>query len=103
MGDKGIASYAWLAVWALWRFRGGGGDGDSAGPALLRIDAVAGQLRRPLGNAANDLAARLPVLLLILWHVSAKSTANSSALSCFCSISARPAGKPKSAQNPHGS
>lgn len=70
MGDKGKAPYAWLALWALLRFRGG--DDDPERMELLRIDAVAGQFRRSPSNAANDQAAALLILLLTWWMACAK-------------------------------
>lgn len=75
--------YAWLLLWALARYRRG--DDGAEGPEMTSITAVAGKLRRPQSTAANDLAARLLILLWFLWLSGAKSgakTAMTSPVSC---------------------
>jgi hypothetical protein len=82
MVENNNASYAWLAVWALLRFRGDEDDADGVG--LHRINAVAGQFIRLTSNAANDFEAALLTLVLIWLLACAKyyaKTAESSALS----------------------
>ncbi|MDP2808681.1 MAG: hypothetical protein Q8O34_00865 [Rhodocyclaceae bacterium] len=74
--------YAWLRLWALLRLSTDGGPCD---PEVLRIEAVAGRLRLSAGNAANDMAAALLILVLFWWLACAKyraKLAESSAVSC---------------------
>lgn len=77
MGEKTGREYAWLMLWALARFRGG--DDGLSGSDMVQIDAVGGQLRGTPTRAANDIAARLFILLIFLGWLCAKNSANSSA------------------------
>lgn len=78
--------YAWmLALMVAWRQRVGDYDADDQPDVreMARISAVVGQLRHSPGNAANDLAARLLVLIWVWWLFSAKTCANSTGLGPF--------------------
>lgn len=71
-----------LALAAAWLQAA---DADPQGPEMSRVDAWAGRLRQPAGNAANDMAAPLLILVLFWWLACAKYCAKlpgQSAVSC---------------------
>jgi hypothetical protein len=68
MGD-----YLWmLALAAAWQQYA---DDEPPGPQMAHVDALVGQLKEPVRNAANDLAALLLVLVWFRWWVCAKRLA----------------------------
>lgn len=65
-----MVNYAWmLALAAAWQQHA---DDEPRGSQMARVDAQAGQLHAPTGNAANDLAALLLVLVVVRWWTCAK-------------------------------
>ena len=72
--------YVWmLGLISAWRqLQQCDSDQDDSFPSRVmeEVTAVAGRLRTPERQAANDMAAALFILVLILWWCCAKNRAN---------------------------
>lgn len=72
----GRDNYNWLYwAWVTRLVNKTGGDTPPGAPVMETVEAVAGRLRNPANQAANDLAACLFILLALWWGAYAKSAA----------------------------
>lgn len=65
--------YQWILAYAVARAQNAPADPPNYEPT--RVEAWAGQLSQPASNAANDLVARVLILMWFWWWCRAKSYA----------------------------